>query len=406
MTTNHTHNIQNFWVAGINYKKTDTAVRGAYAISPEQYDRMLATAPEFGISEFFVLSTCNRTEIYGCATESAQLTEFLCSVSRGNAETFTKMAYLHNGYEAIQHLFHVAAGLDSQILGDFEILGQIKKAAKHAKSHGFIGAFMERLMNSVLQSSKAIKTNTALSSGTVSVSFAAVQYIRERMPELMKEKIVLVGAGKIGGNTCRNLKDYLGTKNIILINRTAETARSLAEELGINWAPMEQLQQELDSARIVLVSTNADKAVITPEHITGTDKKLIIDLSVPCNVAAEVGQINGITLVNVDELSRIKDETLQMRENEVPKAKEIISEHIAEFKAWYDMRKHVPMLKEVKNKLREMVIDSQLVKCQQHAVQDETIQSVINVMATKMRRNNAPGCHYIEAINDFIAYHE
>jgi glutamyl-tRNA reductase len=136
------------------------------------------------------------------------LIDLLCSYTEGSKDTFTKLAYIKSCDEAILHLFNVGAGLDSQILGDYEIVGQIKVAARYAKQHGCMGAFLERLVNTVLQSSKLIKNQTALSGGTVSVSFAAVQFIRQKVKKISGKKILLLGVGKIGRNTCRNLVDY------------------------------------------------------------------------------------------------------------------------------------------------------------------------------------------------------
>jgi len=410
MDKTHSQEIARFWLIGINYKKTNTATRGAFSISPEQYDSLLAKASDYGVSEFFVLSTCNRTEIYGCADTSEQLANLLCSETPGTAAEFLDMAYLLQGYAAAGHLFRVAAGLDSQILGDFEILGQIKKAVKQSKLAGHIGQFTERLLNVVMQSSKAVKTNTALSSGTVSVSFAVVQYIKEHRPVADELKIALIGAGKIGSNTCRNLVDYLGTHNITLLNRTAETAMNLAAELHVKWASIDQMQEKIDEADVIVVSTNAAAPVIRPVHLAGKGRKVVVDLSIPCNVDPEVGKLEDVMLVNVDELSKIKDETLQMRQNEIPKALAIIAEHMEEFRGWIDMRRHVPLLKEVKSKLLQMgdhasLFNSSAAERCPVSRGDASIQSVINVMASKMRRENAPGCHYIEAINDFIAIH-
>ena len=194
---------------------------------------------------------------------------------------------------------------------------------------------------------------------------------------------------------------------IRLINRTEETAAALANELGIKYAPIEELTNELKDADVIMVSTNAASPVILKEHLEGKGDKLVIDLSVPCNVAAAAQRLPGITFVDVDMLSKIKDETLQKRKSEVPKAIGIIDEHIAEFIEWHDMRKHVPVLKEVKNKLKEIQVDPTLVTENNYTsypgIQDEKIQKVLNAMATKMRRDNAPGCHYIQAINDYIA---
>lgn len=429
-TTIDRQNIDDFFIAGINYKKSDASVRGQFAITNEQYEQALSLAPDFGVNEFFILSTCNRTEIYGFASGAQQLIQLLCSVCAGDEATFNTISYTRNSTAAIEHLFQVAAGLDSQILGDYEILGQIKNAAKIAKAHGFIHTFMERLINSVLQASKAIKTHTALSGGTVSVSFAAVQYIREyfegpvttakmKCPSsahmmtdasprgvTMKtddKKIVLLGTGKIGRSTCRNLVDYLGATNITLINRTEATAKGLADELNLNFATIDALESEIATADVVLVSTSAKEPVILKKHLEGKGTKLVIDLSVPCNVDVAAQQLPGVTFVDVDVLSKIKDETLMQRRTEVPKAITIINDHITEFREWYDMRKHVPVLKEVKNKLKEIYVSPSLLQGREHVVNDDKIQKVINTLANKMRKDNKPGCHYIQAINEYIS---
>jgi len=320
--------ISKFFIAGINYKKSDAEVRGQFAINPDQYKRLLQKAPGYGVSEMFVLSTCNRTEIYGLAELPSSLVHLLCSETEGDENTFTRLAYIKKGYDAAEHLFRVAAGLDSQILGDYEIVGQIKQAVKFSRENGFIGAFLDRLVGCVLQSSKAIKNETALSGGTVSVSFAAVQFIREKMGDVKGKKILLLGVGKIGRNTCKNLVDYLETRNITLINRTEEKAVALAKELGLAFAPLEELAPQVRESEIILVATNAPHPTIAKEHLEGNGNKLIIDLSIPYNVEAAARELPNVQLVNVDELSKLKDATLQKRKAEVPKAKAIIREHI------------------------------------------------------------------------------
>ncbi|MEN9571003.1 MAG: glutamyl-tRNA reductase [Bacteroidota bacterium] len=402
--------IANFFIAGINYKKTDALLRGQYAISNGQYAALLQQAQQAGLKELFVISTCNRTEIYGFADSAHTLMQVLCTQTQGSLQVFQQIAYVKNGNEAIRHLFDVGAGLDSQILGDYEIVGQLKQAVKFAKEQGFIGAYLERLINGVLQTSKAIKTYTQLSGGTVSVSFAAIQYIKEKITDISNKKILLIGTGKIGRNTCKNLVDYLGTTNITLVNRTAAKASELAATLGLTVAAASDLQGQVQQADIILVATNAASPVVLASHLTGGKQQLIIDLSIPYNVAEDAAQVPGVTLVNVDELSRIKDTTLEKRKAEVPRAKAIIATHITEFAEWHEMRKHVPVLKEVKTKLKainncEMYIAYAAQQCTAapaNAV-DDKIQKVINGMAIKMRQQNQRGCYYIEAINEFIA---
>jgi len=402
--------INQFFAAGINYKKTDAQLRGQYAISNEKYAALLSEAAAAGLEELFVISTCNRTEIYGFASGPEVLMELLCNQAEGSLAIFHEIAYVFNGVEAIEHLFNVGAGLDSQILGDYEIVGQLKQAVKFSKERGFIGAYLERMINGVLQASKQTKTTTSLSGGTVSVSFAAIQYIRETLKNLHNKKILLIGTGKIGRNTCRNLVDYLPSKHITLVNRTFEKAAALALEMNLRAAPVEQLQSEVEAADIILVATNSTEPVIMRDHLERNHEKLIIDLSVPYNVEESAQDLSHITLVNVDELSRIKDATLEKRRAEIPKVKAIIAHGIEEYTEWHEMRRHVPVLRAVKDKLQAMeacelyiAYTSRTHTSASSVAAGEKIQKVLNGMAVKMRTSNQQGCSYLEAIHEYIA---
>ena len=407
MHINQPVNISNFFVAGINYKKTDADTRGQFAINNDQYEDILNLAPSLGLDSLFILSTCNRTEIYGFADHSAQLIDLLCMQTIGTSAAFTELAYIKCGSTAIEHLFNVGAGLDSQILGDYEIVGQLKQAVKFSKERNYINCFLERLVNSVLQSSKCIKNDTALSGGTVSVAFAAVQYIKEHFPVTEGKKILLIGTGKIGRNTCKNLVDYLGTTNITLINRTEEKAVKLAAELNLQYAPISELATHIKSANIILAATNAGEPTILRQHLENNGNKLIIDLSIPYNVETNSGDLPNITLVNVDMLSKLKDEALQKREAEAPKAKEIIAQHMTDFMEWHQMRKNAPALQAIKAMLNEIAIlhdrelNNPLTRCPYIAA-EQRIQQVMRGIVGKMRTHNQRGCYYIEAINEYM----
>lgn len=425
-------NLSKFFIAGINYKKTDASIRGQFSVNNEQYANILNLAPQFGITECFILSTCNRTEIYGFSDNVSQLINILCTQTTGTKEMFVELCYTRKGKEAVQHLFEVGAGLESQILGDYEIIGQIKMAIKIAKQYGFVGSFTERLVNSVLQSTKVIKNQTALSGGTVSVSFAAVQYIKRNVAKVADKKILLVGVGKIGRNTCKNIVDYLGATNLTLINRSEDKAAELACELCLQHAHIDDLSEQIKSSDIILVATNANEPIVLRSHLEGAGKKLVIDLSIPYNVEVEAGELSNVTLVNVDDLSKLKDETLQKREAEVPKAKAIIAGHKAEFFEWNELRRNAPVIRAVKQKLFDMhqcqmflsayksvstttdissstITDNTITTsgktCSELAINQFAIQKVIKNMAVKMRKQHQPGCSYIEAINDFITSH-
>ncbi|MDB5203732.1 MAG: glutamyl-tRNA reductase [Ferruginibacter sp.] len=410
MISDHFKNISSFFIAGINYKKSDASVRGRFSINSEQYSRIISRAAEYRVTEFFVLSTCNRTEIYGFAESAEDLAALLCTETDGSQACFQQMSYSKQGEAAMLHLFEVAAGLDSQILGDYEIVGQIKMAAKFAKEHGFVGAYLERLVNEVLQTTKKIRTNTAMSGGTVSVSFAAVQYIRQAFPDYRSKTILLIGTGKIGTNTCKNIGDYLPGMKVMLMNRSPEKARALSHQYHFDLFGMDDMSHCLQQADIVVVATGANEPVLSASDFSGLENKLVIDLSIPYNVALDVKALPGITLINVDELSKIKDETLHKRAAEIPAVKKIISFHLAAFMEWHGMRRHVPILKAVKVHLRKMQVTDASGVCpflqfraNNEAVAEEKIQKVINTMAVKLRTHQQHGCQYIEAMNHFIA---
>lgn len=412
MQVNQPKDISNFHIVGINYKKTDAAIRGLFAINQDQYQQLLHAAKAAGMDDLFVLSTCNRTEIYGFASHPDDLTALLCKAANGNPQVFAEMAYRKSGEQAIRHLYHVGTGLDSQILGDYEIIGQIKGAAKFAKSEGCVGTFLERLVNSVLQVSKLIKNETGLSSGTVSVAFAAVRLLENKIADIQGKKIVLLGVGKIGRNTCKNMMEYLGVRDITLINRTTAVAEDFAGRHGLQYAPYEQMDEVLKTADIILVATNAPNPTILRTHVEGPSPKLIIDLSIPFNVAPDVRELAQVEVVNVDDLSKVQDETLQKRLNEVPKAMGIIEEHMEEFLYWFKMRKHAVVLKAVKEKLTE--IHAREIKEQKNGahykledieeVSSRIIQKMINLMAGKVRREaeSDKGDQYIAMISEIF----
>ncbi|SHM89574.1 glutamyl-tRNA reductase [Chitinophaga jiangningensis] len=410
MQVSHSKEIANFHIVGINYKKTDAAIRGLYAINPAQYQQLLEHARTVQLDDLFVLSTCNRTEIYGFAASPGQFIDLLCSQTNGDRDQLLEMAYTKSGEEAIKHLYQVGTGLDSQILGDYEIIGQIKNAAKFAKNEKALGSFLERLVNSVLQVSKLIKTETGLSAGTVSVAFATVRMLERMVPDIRDKKIVLLGVGKIGRNTTKNMIDYLGVKEVTLINRTLLVAEEFASQHGLKYAPYENMLPVIHDADVILVASNAPHPTLLAEHLQNTTPKLVIDLSIPFNVDPAVAELEHISLVNVDELSKVQDETLQNRLSEVPKAIAIIGEHMEEFLYWYKMRKHAVVLKAVKEKLHE--IHMREIQQQKNGaaynledieqVSGRIIQKMINLMAGKVRKETDKSDLYISMINDIF----
>lgn len=402
MLSSASSSIEDFCVVGINYKNADTSLRGKYAVQDEQYEAILKAAAAEDIREVFVLSTCNRTEIYGCVANIKQLESLICRHTSGAEDYFLAHAYRKSGREAIAHIFHVAAGLDSQILGDYEIVGQLKRAIAFAEEHDCIGIFTDRLFKNVLQSCRAIRSKTNLSSGTVSVAYAAVLFLQEHLKTSSPANILVVGLGKIGRNACKNLQTVFPECSITLTNRTEAKALALAEELGngVSVIPFNQLAQALNQSEVIIVATNAANPVLTESSFSGQQKKILIDLSIPNNIDPALGLQDNITLANVDDLSKINDQTLKKREAEIPAAKAFITQYIHQFAEWYLMRRNVPVLKSVKEKLFTLNLDLTVAE---DGEDNMLMQKVINDMAAKMRKEGRPsGCYYIEALNGYI----
>ena len=349
---------RNLYNIGVSYRKADAHTRGRYSLSKQNQIDLLKEAKSIGFDGVFILSTCNRTEITGFAEHPFQLIQLLCKYSGGNVEEFAQISYVYKSNEAVNQLFRIGTGLESQILGDYEIVGQLKLAFKLAKKYDTINAHLERLLNLVLQASKKVKNTTQLSSGTTSVSYAAVQYIIQNVPNYDQKNILVFGLGKMGKHTCKNLAQYTKNKSVCLINRTEEKAISFVKaHSSIRNSSISNLTQEIAKSDILIVSTGSDTPTITKQHISPEKEILILDLSMPENVETSVNQFENVTLVNVDELSKITLETLSTRQNEVPKAEKIIEVYKEEFNDWLNNRKLVPAINALKESLESIKKD-------------------------------------------------
>ena len=345
----------NLYNIGVSYKKADANVRGKFSITKENQVRLLLEAKEKGVDGVFVLSTCNRTEVTGFAEQPFQLINLLCKYSNGSVEEFTTVSNVYKNQEAITHLFRMGTGLDSQILGDYEIVGQLRNSFKQAKTHNTTNAYFERLINHVMQASKRVKNETRLSSGTTSVSYAAIQYIINNVSAYNSKNILVFGLGKMGKHTCKNIAEYTQNKSVCLINRTEKKATEFVKEhQSIRKATIQNLKEEVFASDVLIVSTGSDKPTIKLEHIPTDKEILILDLSMPANVDVKVKNLKNVTLVNVDQLSKITDETLAIRQQEIPFAESIIETHKNEFNEWLNHRRFTPAINALKQSLESI----------------------------------------------------
>ena len=351
-----------FYVIGLSYKKADAKIRGEFSLDQNSKANLMLQAKASGIESIVATSTCNRTEIYGFARHPFELIKLLCDNTHGTVEDFQRVAYVYKNSDAIQHMFRVGAGLDSQILGDFEIISQLKISAKLSKKYQLLNAYLERLINAVIQASKRIKTETELSSGATSVSFASVQYIKKTVEAISSKNILLFGTGKIGRNTCENLIKHTKNEHITLINRTRDRADKIAGKFKLLVKDYTQLQEEIGNTDILIVATGAQNPTIDKHLIQNKKPLLILDLSIPKNVNENVKELPMVTLVHLDHLSQMTDETLERRKQFIPVAEGIITEIKTEFDEWVDNRKFAPTIKALKEKLQVFAtaeVDSQ-----------------------------------------------
>ncbi len=340
---------------GLNHEKSNAKMRGKYSLSVKvQEELYLEAARMKNMGEIFIISTCNRTEVYGFVQHAVQLIRLLCNHTEGDIKEFQEVCYIHKNQNAINHLFRVGAGLNSQVLGDFEIIGQIKKSFRLGKKHNLSNTFFERLINAVILASKRIKNETRLSSGATSVAYASVQYIINNVHHIATKNILLFGAGKIGGNICENLVKQTKSSSITLINRSNIKAEKISKKFKIHTKSYIELQAEINKSDILIVATGAERPTISKSMISTDNPLLILDLSVPKNVSEDVSYLQNVRVCDLDYLSQITDKTIAIRKREVPKAELIIEQVSDEFMMWLETRKHVPLIKTLKRKLEQI----------------------------------------------------
>ena len=411
----HISKFNTFYCIGLSYEKADAEVRGKFSLDENNKRALLSKAAEEGFDSMLLISTCNRTEIYGFAQHPFQLIKLLCDFSNGTIDEFQKVASVYKNNDAINHMFRVGTGLDSQILGDFEIIGQLKKGFILSREYNLVSAFMERLMNAVIQTSKRIKRETELSTGATSVAFASVQYILNTVENISKKNMLLFGTGKIGRNTCENLTKHTNGTNITLINRTRDKAELVADKCNVTVKDHADLSDEIAKADVLIVATGAQQPTVTKELIRADKDLLILDLSIPKNVSEDVMQLPNVTLVHLDHLSKITDETIERRRAQVPLAESIIEEIKHEFTNWLEERKFAPTIKALKQRLEAIKaeeIDYQRKKVvnfneeQAMLLSNRIIQKITKHFANHLKESNTSTEESIEFISKVFQLEE
>lgn len=358
-------------LVGLNHKSAPVAVRERLAFSADQVPhhlRRLAGAP--GLSEAAILSTCNRTEVYVAAGDGAHGTEtvvgFLCAFAGEPAEAVAPYLYNHTGAAAARHLARVAAGLDSMLIGEAQILGQVRAALQLAQGAGTAGPHVTRLFEIALRAGKRARAETAIGEGAASISHASVRLAQRLFPKLAEKNVLLLGAGKVAELVARHLARK-GSARVRVMNRTLERAHQLAQTYGWLTMPLDRLSEGLAEADIVISSTGAPQPVISRELVEAALARregrplVFIDLAVPRDVDPAVDDLPAVSVYNIDDLYAVVDTTVSERREQMEQAGAIVDEEVQQFWDWYGQRSVAPVIAGLRRRA-EAIRDQELEK--------------------------------------------
>ncbi len=350
-----------FKSVGISYKTAPLEVREQIALNEDEAKALMLQVQEFfGGTDVLVVSTCNRTEIYynsaeDCNTDIAKL----LLIQKGLINTENYLPYFvsySNQQEAARHLFEVATGLHSQVVGDMQIPNQVKHAYQWSVDLGMAGPFLHRLLHTIFFANKRVAQETSFRDGAASTSYVAVELIEQVTALKANPSILVLGVGEIGTDVCRNLKEKEYT-NITVVNRTRAKAEQLATELGFAVADFENVEEEIQKADVVISSVLRDEPFITKAILQKKSLysfKYLIDLSVPRSVAADAEQVPGVIVYNIDNIQSRANEALGRRLASVPHVQAVISQALEEFGDWSKEMVVSPTIQKLKNALEHI----------------------------------------------------
>lgn len=348
---------------GISHHTAGVEVRERMWLSDEEVRRAVAALKERFFNEVMLVSTCNRTEVYGLngptAVEQDALKRFLIDFKGAAGVVTPDHFYGSNAEAAVRHLFKVASGADSLVIGDIQILNQVKEAFVLARETNALGPVMNRLMQTTLHVAKRTRTETALCEGAVSVSYAAVELASKIFADLSKKSALLIGAGETGELTMKHLVGK-GIGSVYIANRTRERAEALTQDLGGHVVEYDNIVDTLRKVDIVITSVNAPSYVVLPEHVhkvmrqRANNPLFIIDIGVPRNVDPASRKIENVFLYDIDALSSIVDRNLERRKAEIPAVETIVDEELREFFHWVESLAVGPTIQEFRASLESI----------------------------------------------------
>jgi glutamyl-tRNA reductase len=334
-------------LVGTNHRHAPIGVREELAARAHGDMLVSAVMQEPAVAEAVGLSTCNRCELYMVGEDVGELREaavrHLAGYAGGRVESLEPLLYVKEGADAAEHLFSVAAGLDSMVPGEAQILSQLRGAYMRALEGGSTGAVSNRLFHEAIEAGKRVRHETAFGSSNASVASVAAELVREKLGALGDVPVLVVGAGKVAELVVTNLVAR-GADRIVVANRSPERAAELAARFDGASVSLEQLPEAIADAGVVICSTLSERPLITPALVAGGRSRVFVDLAMPRDVDPAVGELTGQTLVNVDDLEQTVRQNIEVRQGEADQARSIVAEQVAEFRGWLAALEVVPAI--------------------------------------------------------------
>jgi glutamyl-tRNA reductase len=345
-------------LTGINHKTAPVEIREKFAFAAAEVEHAYNKLKHADVEGLVILNTCNRTELYATARDieagQKHLKSFLLSYSGLSAEEIEQYIYQPNCYSAIDHLFRVSSGLDSMILGETQVLGQVKEAYLKAQELKASDGVLNSLFQKALYVGKKVRTETAIDQHPVSVSYAAVELAKKTLGPLEDKTVLVVGAGEIGELTTRYLL-LNGVRSVIVSNRSFEKAVEMAAFMNGRAIRFDRLPEELRNADIVISCTSASHYVIREDNCRDAllaregDKIILVDIAVPRDIEPALGDIEGVYLYDIDDLQGVINSSLVARQKAAAKANDIIAKELVDFNEWLAGLYVVPVIAALKN---------------------------------------------------------
>jgi glutamyl-tRNA reductase len=351
---------------GVNHRTAGLDLREALAFTRDECVQLLAAVVSAGAAEALVVSTCNRTEFYvvdaTAGSADRRVRDAIVSLRGADMLAPAPSRYTAVDQDAARHLCRVAAGLDSMVLGDRQILGQVKEAAALARATSGVGPLLDRLLDCALRAGKRARAETGLSGGAVSVAAAAVRLAKSRVGGLAGQRVLVVGAGDTGRLLARQLASHT-LADLAIANRTVATAQQLAQAAGGRALALAGIPEALETADVVISATSAPGHVITAATLSTAVARrrgaplVVVDLAVPRDVEPAAGSIGGVTLVTLDAVNDAVDQTLSKRQAEIPRVEALVEAELARFESWRRSRAVTPVVRELRAYFEEVRAD-------------------------------------------------